>query len=804
MEQNLLRQLGKAGRAPEAPNVDIASDSAIASEVTVRDVFAMLKRRRTLFLTIFCIGIVCVTTFVFLVTPKFEAKGQLLLDNRANVKNPNAVIAMPTLGIADVPNEVQILKSRVLAASVMDTLQLDRDPEFNHGFPPLPPKPATAVAAPSTKDANAEKENATAAGTADPTGPAVKDAAGVVKTVATNTETVSKNDAALVWLDPARAKLVDRFLKRLDVRSERESRVIDVSFESPNPEKAARVVNELLKTYLSNQVEYQRQTLTKASERLDIIVTKLEEEVSVAEDAVQKYRAKMRIVEGKGGTDVIAQQVAEVNSQLVRARAEQALAEASLNRMLTLMKSKDSLDAAPEVLKSSLIQRFREKEAELLRERSQLVSRYGEKHPKMIKIRSEIRELGDKIRDEINKIVEGLTSEVAIAKARTEALRDALQKLEGSAIQNNNAQIQLRELERVVEQKRQQHQTFLVRLRETRAQQEMIEPTARVVSYAEVPTSPSFPKKGKTLALASMVLALLAAVASIAAEALRRTFETTTEVERALRLRPLGAFPQLFGVEKLLERPEELFSNQRNYQLMQSIRNIRSALYLSNDSKEPNSILVTSALPGEGKTSFAMFYAAFCAANGQRVLLVDCNFNQPTVHEVFDMPNEIGMTDVLANEEKLREAIRTLPNTGFDYISSGRIATGKPELLDAAAMQRFMESVAWDYDVVIIDSSPVLSMANAHVLAKLVDSTIFVVRWRHTRREMAAEAVKRLRSVGVTSLGGFLLSSVNPRKFEGPEDLFDPFSREEEGGPAGLVQRSLRRFRAGGNVSRAA
>jgi capsular exopolysaccharide synthesis family protein len=771
MEQNLSRGPGK-GRGVDVPVIDVTTDAG--TELTLRDVLGMLKRRRAMLATIFSVGMVGVAVFLFMVTPKFAAKGQLLIDNRASqVRNINSVIATPASDISDVPNEIQMLQSRVLAATVIEQLEMRADPEFNRGKRRIG-APQGALAEPSQPDAATKPDPAANAGQ---TGPGMGAAV---------TQGAQDNGVP--------ASVLDAFLKRLEASAQRRSRVIDVTFESTDPKKATLVVNTLLRTYLANQVRYQQQTLTKATHRLQKIVDQLQSEVTAAEIVVQQFRATTRLVESKGGMNITGQQLGELNSQLVQAQAEETAATARLNQMLSLLKSPGSMQSSSEILRSVLIQRLREKETELLRQRSELGSRYGPKHPSIIKVGNEIRDLRQKIEDESNKIVESLSNELAVARAKSAALKKALTRLETKAIDIGKDRNELSELERELETKRNQHQTFLVRLRETSAQQEMIEPTARIVSYAEVPSNPSFPKKGKTLALATMFLALLAMASAIAAEVMRRTVETTNEVEKALRLQPLGILPRLANINALLQRPEHLFSNRGNLSLTQSIRNIRSTLYLSNGSREPNSILVASALPAEGKTEFALSYACFCAANGQRVLLLDCNFTQPTLHEIFSVSNELGVADVLADEDKLREAIRTMPDIGFDYMSSGRIATGKPELLDAAAMKRLLEAVAWDYDVIIIDSSPVLSVANAHVLAKLVDSTIFVVRWRQTRRDLAASAVKRLRSLGVTSISGFILASVNPRKFEGPDSVFDTLGHDDEFGRVGFFRRTMQRL----------
>lgn len=774
-------------KSSDIPIIDVMPQPV--NETTMRDILGMLKRRRKLLASVVSVGMIGTAVFLFLATPKFEAKGQLLIDNRASqVKNIKSIIETRASDISDVPNEVQLLMSRVLAGAVVDSLGLGADPEFN------PTMSRSRVADGNKPVANgvAGTEKAADAGT-PVAAPVAVNAAG------TETSADAAKTVPVLMYGGARAKILDNFLKRLDVNAERRSRVVDVTFRSADPEKAAQIVNMLMKSYLNNQVRNQKETLEKATGRLDKIVSDLKLEVTKAEATIQNFRAKSRLIDVKRGTSVTGQQLEEYNSRLIQARAEEAAHSARLKQTMVLLKSDGSMNASPEVLRSALIQRLREKEAELERQRSDLTTRYGDRHPKIIKVQAEILDLRAKIQDEVNKIVESLSNEVAIAKAKSAALRSGLAKLETKAIDVNRMQGRFEELERDLISKRTQYQTFLVRLRETSALQAMVEPSARIVSFAEVPARPAFPRPGLTLALAGMFSALAAFMIVMIAEALRRTFETTNEAENILRVRPLGAMSKLTSLRKFLARPEDVFSGVTSFHLAQCIQSIRSTLYLANNSQHPKSVLVTSALPEEGKTTFALVYASFCALKGQRVIVLDCDFIQPKLHQHLSVTNDEGLANVLMDKNVLQRVIRTSPNGGFDFITSGQSAMGKPELLDAAAMQELLQTLSWDYDVIVVDTSPVLSVANAPVLARQVDSTVFVVQWRKTRRDLAKVAIQRLQSVGGAPVSGFVLSNVNPRLYEGPDNLFDSAAGDIDN--EGFVRRMARRLGFGGGYA---
>lgn len=763
--------------AIDRPIIDVTPEPV--DDVNLRDILDRLRRRWRVIAGIVCVAVAMTAGVLYTVTPSFSAKGQLLIDNRANqVTNMNSVVVGPTADITDVPNEVEILKSSILAGLVVETLGLDQDPEFN-----LVLRAETLERQPAWQRAADAVQTKVRDMFASPK----KDAA------AQDPKQKPKNDEWFeqIKIDQTRAHINEVFLKNLAVTSTQNTRVIDIEFESKDPTKAAKVVNELMRTYLENQVQYQKRGMQKATERLEKIVAELKDEVFTAENAVQDFRSKSRLIEARG-TSVTGQQLAELNSRLVQARADEAAAAARLSQVSRLLKVPGSMAAAPDVLTSPIVLRLKEREADLQREMSDLTTRYGAKHPKMIKISAELRDLRAKMNDEINKVVEGLSNEVAVARAKLAALKGGLGKLENDAIDINQQEIKLRELEREAVSKRELHQTFLIRLRETSARQEMIEPVARIVSYAEPPRQPSFPKPAKTLAVATMLSALLAIAAALMLEALRRNFETAEEVEKITGYRCLGMLPRTQKPLALLDSQQRLQLLNPYSRLNQAIQNIRSTLYIENESRHPKTLLVTSALPREGKTTFAAWYASFCASMGQKVILIDSDFERPKIHQVLGVQNDVGLANIFADDIDLKSVIRTDTKSGISFITAGSADKRGSQLIDSTKMQEILDTLSWDYDLIVIDSAPVLALTDAHIIAKLVDSTVFVLQWCRTRHDMANAAARRLKSIDVTSIGGFVLSQVSPRRSAGIIG-YTPYVGDD-GAAETTMQRYLRRF----------
>jgi capsular exopolysaccharide synthesis family protein len=770
----------------DRPIIDVTPEPV--DDVNLSDILDRLRRRWRVIAGIVGVVVVMTAGFLYVVTPTFSAKGQLLIDNRANqVTNMNSVVVGPTSDITDVPNEVEILKSSILAGLVVESLGLDKDPEYN-----LVLRAETMEKQPLWRRAQDAIQTSIKSFFASP-----KQETAAEEEKGDKKKAKSDEFFEQVKVDQARAHINEVFLKSLSVSSAPQTRVIDVEFDSKDPVKAAKVVNELMRLYLENQVQYQKRGMQKATERLEKIASELKDEVVAAENAVQDYRSKSRLIEAKG-TSVTAQQLAELNSRLVQARAEEAAAAARLSQVSRLLKVPGSMAAAPDVLNSPTIQRLKERETDLQRELSDLGTRYGAKHPKMIKITAELRDLRARMTDEINKVVEGLSNEVAVARAKLAALQGGLGRLENDAIDINQQEIKLRELEREAQSKRELHQTFLIRYRETSARQEMIEPVARIVSYAEPPRQPAFPKRTKTLAIATMLSALLAIAAALVLEALRRNFETAEEVEKVTGARCLGVLPRTQKPMALLDGQQRLRLLNPYSRLNQAIQNIRSTLYLENESRHPKTLLITSALPREGKTTFAAWYASFCASLGQKVILIDSDFERPKIHQLMEVSNEVGLANIFADDLDLKSVIRTDAKTGISFITAGRTDVRGSQLIDSTKMQEILDTLSWDYDLIVIDSAPVLALTDAHIIAKLVDSTVFVLQWCRTRHDMAIAAARRLQSIDVTSIGGFVLSQVSPRRSAGIIG-YAPYVGED-GAAETTVQRYLRRLglRSGG------
>jgi succinoglycan biosynthesis transport protein ExoP len=328
----------------------------------------------------------------------------------------------------------------------------------------------------------------------------------------------------------------------------------------------------------------------------------------------------------------------------------------------------------------------------------------------------------------------------------------------------DQAEVRLRELEREAAATRSLYESFLARFKETQEQHQILQPDARVISPAQVPDRPSSPSVKLFAAVGLITSLVCGGVLALLLEQLDRSMRTGAQVERLLRVPALGLVPKVTGLGRddrlhayILQRPRSAFA--------EGIRGLYTQTRLAPPAgdRPPGVILVTSALPGEGKTTVAASLAAFAADLQHGTLLIDLDLRRPSVANEFAMRPEVGVVEVVAGEVRLEDAVYRDESTGLDFLlmpSSHANATAPltPERLGAV-----LREARGRYDYVVVDSPPLLGVSDAKTLATLVDATIFVIRWEHTKQDAAVAAMKELRDVAA-NVAGAVLTQVDMKR----------------------------------------
>ncbi|WP_159460191.1 GumC family protein [Tistlia consotensis] len=711
------------------------------NELNLGELLRTLWRRRWIVVGTMLLLTGLTVLVVVQLTPRYVATTRVMIDARQQrVVNIENVVSGVNPDAAMVESEVEVLTSRTLASRVVDELKLDEDPEFN---PKL--KPADSVWSSLRPSAWLPQSWLALLSPAD----RQKQPLGAVD-----------------QKDLDRAAVIDAFLSRLTVKPVGRSFVMDISFVSQDPFKAARIANKVADLYLVSQLEAKFEATARANAWLSDRLKTLREQVEASERAVVAYRKKYNIADTEKN-DVSSQQVSELNTQLTMARADRAAAEARLSQVRDLV-NRGGADSAAQVLQSALIQNLRGQEAELQRKLSELLTRYGERHPRIVNARAEIADLRNSIAREVRKIVQNLENEVEVAKARENALQKDLQGLKAESNDSRSAEIGLSQLQREAEANRTLYETFLNRFKETSEQQDIQQPDARVISRADVPLAPSYPRKTLIVGLAFGASLLLGIALVVLVERLDNGFRTGEQIRLAAGLATLALVPTQGGGRRRA-RPDRVLIDKPASQFAESMRTLLAGVLLSDIDEPPRSVLVTSSVPGEGKTVTSLSLARVAALGGKRTLLVDCDVRRPTmsklVHPVDADPRQSlpGLTDVLTDRAKLHEAVFVDPATGLHVLLSGSRVPNPQDLLQSKTFGRILEQLVEAYELVVLDSAPVLAVADPLILGALADRTVFVTQWEKTPRQVALAALRQLVQAKA-HLAGVVLSQVNVRR----------------------------------------
>jgi succinoglycan biosynthesis transport protein ExoP len=416
-----------------------------------------------------------------------------------------------------------------------------------------------------------------------------------------------------------------------------------------------------------------------------------------------------------------------------------------------------------EVLSSPLIQQLRRQEAEALGRASELSVEFGPNQPRMLQVNAEIQDIQRRIRAEIQKIALGLQNELDLARAREHSLGQSLREAEAAAGVQNQKAIQLRALEREAAANRALYETFLNRFKETSSTQGMETSDSRVISAAQVPTSPAYPDRKRIFGVFVLVGLLFGCALVVALNKLVPGLLSPEQVERELGYHVIGLVPVLGTgqqqVAHLLERKSSAFS--------EALNSLKISLQLSDPDSTTGVIMITSSVPEEGKSSLALTLAINLKQAGNRVLLVDADLRRKGVEKFFDLPGDApGLTDlVMDSDGNVGDYVTRLEAPGLDFLRSGdpRHANAS-DIFSSHRMKGIVTALKERYDYVLIDSPPIMAVADARVIGQLADKTLFVVRWNKTPRKVAKAALDLLHKSG-TDVVGIVLQQVDFKRY---------------------------------------
>jgi succinoglycan biosynthesis transport protein ExoP len=668
-------------------------------------------------------------------TPIYDAVGSIsinrpdpMLENLRDASNSGADYYDPT----DLDTEVRILRSDLLALQVIKQLNLDRMPEFGgHG-----------QSSPSALEL-----------TTDALEP-----------------------------DSARANsLLGNFKGSLRVVLEPNTRIIDIHYSSPNKELAARIVNTLANTYIEQNFKTRFESTMQASDWLSRQLVDLQMKVETSEEKLVKYQKDHQILGIDEKQNITTAKLDELNKELTSAESERMQKEA----IYRLAESGDTESASSVSVgaawqgktsetTSPLLDKLEETKADLKIQIAQMGTQFGPAYPKIAQMNNQLQEIDAQIQSEMKKVGGRLRGDYQASLQRENMLRAALEEQKQEDNKLNESAIEYSLLKRDFETNRTLYEGLLQKLKEAGVTAGLRSNNIREVDIARTPAAPSEPNIPRNLGF-GFVLGLTSGIGlAFLLEGIDNTVRTPEQAQEISGLPSLGMIPlgprstaettsksNGLAVAPTKEAIELITQSRPLSQMAESYRALRTSLLLTSVGAPPKTILITSALPREGKSTTSINTAIVLAQKGTRVLLVDADLRRPSIHKTLGMGPRIGLSNVLTGGATLQQAtVRSslLPN--LFILPAGTPPPNPSELLASAPMFDLLAEVREQYDHIVLDTPPTLSVTDAVVLSTRADAVVLVIRSAQTTKPALRRARDILAQVNAR-VAGVLLNAVN-------------------------------------------
>ena len=562
------------------------------------------------------------------------------------------------------------------------------------------------------------------------------------------------SDEPKEWTDKLLAEAIyETFSKKLIVEPIRLSQLAKVSFESSDAALAARVANATAEVYIQTDLEARFKLTRQASGWLQDQLSDLRLKLNESEKALQEFREREGIVDLKSVTQSGAgRQIEEVMGRLVEARMKRAEAEGAYQQIRSAPKGSD-LSTLPAVLRNPIVADAKRAEGIAERQLSEVSQRYGKEHPRYVQAESELASARDNLRRQVESIVASVIREYEVARGTESTLEGVLNSAKGSVQVLNRKEGELSIYEREVEANRQMYDMFIKRTKETNVAGDLQTPIARVVDPAVIADKPVKPKKAQIVVIAFVLGIFLGVLAALLRDRLDNTLKTTEDVEARLKQPILTTLPLLSKQEVERTRTARIFLDQPKSIYAEAIRTARTGVLLSGIDLPRRTLLVTSSVPGEGKTTFSI-NLAMAHAHTKKTLLIDADMRRPAVSKGLEIPvGAKGLSNFVAGSATLQECLLPVEGSSLMLMPSGSIPPNPLELLLSQRFKETLEHLGKHFEVIIIDSPPVELVSDALVIAALTNGTIYVSKAESTPYQVARKGIQRIRRADGQILG---------------------------------------------------
>jgi len=707
------------------PNVE--SDT-----IHLLDYWHVLIARRWTVIAIFATVVAVTLIATFKQTPVYQASATVQIDREnANVLTFKDVYEVESTTDDTLQTQYKILESRTLARRVIEELHLERQPEFS--------QTNTSLTASYIKKAR-ELFSAAPLQTDEP--------------------------------DELRG-VIDEYLRRLSVTPVRQARLVNVSFESNDGKLAAQIINAHTKAYIDQNFQFKWDATQYASAFLEQQLDSLKAKLEKSEDALQAYSREKQILFTEEGHNTATERLQNLEEEYTKAQADLVQKQAYDNLIRT-----GHADALPQLANNLTIGTLTTKLSDLQRDESQLAVTFAPDYPGRKRIRSQIEDIQKTVGDERDRVVKTVQAEFSAAVERERLLAGYLQEQRNTVNNINQEIIQYNILKRETDSNKQLYDGLLTRLKEAGVSASLKASNIRVVDRAEIPEFPVRPRKAINLILGSVVGLMFGVGFAFFQEYLDNSIKSPEDVSRYLNMPTLGTIPNLQSLsagrsygygnsnKEAVDDPNVLLKEKTPLELIvhgspsslmaEAYRSMRTSLLLSSAEQPPKVVLITSAVPSEGKTVTAINTAISLTQTGGRVVIVDADMRKPRVHSVFSMGNRPGLSSFLTGAAELKDVLHESSVANLFVLPCGVIPPNPSELILSSRFNQLIQVLRQYFDYVVVDSPPLTNVSDARILASNTDATILVIKAFSTSRHLAKRAADHLNASHARTVGVIL------------------------------------------------
>lgn len=707
-------------------------------EIDIEHLLAAIRRQWRGVVVTVIVMVILGGCYVLTAVPEYTATTSVLIDSsNSQVMQQLSATGGTIDDEAAVLSQIELMRSISVATKVVDRLKLQDNPEFMRS-----------------------------------TGGPVLDAVAYARSMVNPKQWLGIERMSL--LDPVQAKrraAIDRILSNIDVARTGRSYVIVVGYTSTSPQLAATIVGAIADAYLTDKLDAKYDATRRAGDWLQDRIEELRKRSLESDLAVQKFRAAHGLVVADNKL-VSDQQLTELNSALIAARADTAKMQARYDRIQIILAGGQTDAIVTDALDSSVINTLRGKYLDSSKRESDISSRLGSDHIQAVRLRQEMADYKRLMFEELRRIAASYQSELDVAKSRERQVTESVETATTVSVSASETQVQLRELERTADTYRNLYQTFLQRYQEAVQQQSFPITEARVISPAMTPEKASRPRVAVALALSAILGLALGGARGAYREFRDRFFRVGEQVRDGLGLEYLGAIPL---VKRFRGRDSEGVSEQSQIAgfvlqhpmspFAETLRSTRIAIDL-HVNKAQRVVGVVSALPGEGKSTVAVNLAHSLARAG-KTLLIDADLRNPGATRMLAQQADQGLLEVILEGRSMASAILKDQSSGLDFLPAvvKRRVPHSSELLTSPQMMQMLSKASSEYDYIVIDLPPLGPVVDARAMAGRIDGFVMVVEWGGTSRKVVRDILRAEPQIA-TRCVGVVLNKVDGEKMK--------------------------------------